>query len=685
MKRRRDKAHLTRSIPEQEVRQENLSEPTLFSLQMQAGGVNTRFDRWEWVCLAILVTIAAALRFWRVGNPSFWCDESGSMRIALGSIQDILTCKIDVTPPLHMVLIHYSLMLFGNNEWAARLPVVIMGTAIIPVQYMLARIICGRRIAIVSSLFVCFSAYQIYYSRDAHGYSVYAFFSWLSLYFFCRIVFCDGEKKRHWIGYALASVLMVMSHFMGAVACLAQGIIGSALLATRVWKKYPWGPTKRLITGFALSAVAVAILLGFYMRQIGVILRSEVTPWAGSQLLQIDAHLLYRLFTRQGFGNGLGLGLFICLLVMGLIYATRRSRIVAAVLVLWLVFPYALSAAVDLGQKPEPRYFIFTYPSIAILSAYGVWAVVRLGLRLSRERAWGYSAALPVFALWAVTMVPVYNDYYRITGNDWPKRDVTRWIKENTQEGSIVLTWNVYELRWMGPSGYPEEYKIPNRTFAHLGVCDYNTSSRFRAFLEKYPEVAFLYLGDSPGWPKYIFGQKKTFTNIHGIYLARRGMYNTADNDGSPEQEDLTKNETFSASFSYNTEEDLILKARKENRLILRRLVNGFGFWLNPKDGGDWMTATGTAQVAIYQLGSEPRSVRLKARAVGLGVDKLEIVGPGGTLGSWQIIQNEVRDYALSISNMPPGKTMLTFKPGSGSIKANGQPPVVLFNNITTE
>ena len=682
MQNRHGKARPTRPVPEKEVLQKHPSEPTLFSLQMQMGGDNTRLARWEWVCLAMLIAIAAALRFWRLGDPSFWCDESGSVRFGLCPIGDILACRMEVaSPPVHLVLIHYALMLFGVSEWTARLPCAIFGVALIPAQYLLARMLCGRRIAVLSSLFICLSAYQIYYSRDAHGYSVYAFLSWLSLYFFFRILFSDGAKLRHWFGYSAACVLLVASHFMGAVACLGQGIIGLAFLATRVWKRYPWNITRRMIAGFTCSAIAVAAVLAFYMRQIGTILSGDSPLIPGSQLLRVDFHLLYHLATRQGFGNSLGLALFVFLMVAGLIYMTGRSRIAAIVLVLWLVFPYALTATIDLGATPMPRYNIFAYPSIAILAGCGICATINIGLRLSRGRWWGYSATLPIVLLWAIAMIPAYRDYYSITANDWPKRDVAKWINENTPEESIILFMNVYELRWIGPNGY----KIPNRTFAYLGICEPKTQLRFRAFLEKYPEVAFVHLGDMPNWTKQIHGQRETFTNVHGEYLARRGLYNTTDYDGVPDEKDLTRLGQISASVTYNTEDDLILKAREAKRPTFRRLVKGFGFWLNPQDGRDWMTATGTAQVAVYQLDSAPRPVVLKVRAVGIGADKIEVANPDGPIGSLQIVQNELREYSLSISNLPPGRTMLTFKVGGQARSTNGQPPVILFDNITAE
>lgn len=677
-------------------RAENPPQPaTLDWLQTLTGGDNSKLQRWEWLFIGFILLTGGFLRFWRVGVPAMWGDESGSVQLALRSLHEILTSQVDVFPPVHLVLMHYSLMLFGNNEWAARLPCVVAGTAAIPVQYLLTRLLVGRRVALISGLFVSFCMYPVYYSRDAHSYGVYAFFGWLAGYYFCKIIYSDGRRRGDWVGYAIASVLMVLTHFIGAVACLEQALVGGALIAVRIWKKYPWVPTKRLILGFGGAAIVVAIGLACYSPILFAITAGKYMGTPESQLLKITPELIYNTLTTQGFGNGLGVYLFGSLLLAGLIYAFIQSRLLAAVMLLYIVFPYIFFATMVFGHFVVVRYFMYTYPLVVIFACCGAWAIISGCLRLFKGKLIVYAAAMSILTLWAVQMIPAYVNFFNMTGHDWPKKEMADWMRTNIPKGSTILYENYYELRWIGPSGY----QVPDMNYVYLGIWGYEPEyktlrmrDRYQAFLEKYPEAYFFFndgFKQSLGywrWPRNFFARKEQFINKHGIMLSRRGLvFSDFCGDGEPSQKDLAKVSGFGSTLYYNTEQDLIAKAKGEQRPCIRRLIGGFSFWLNPENLIPWMVATNEGRIAVHQLVDGHRTIQLKTQAVAFGADRIDITGPTGQLGSWTMAEGKIQDYTLSISNVPAGKIELSLKVHNSGRNPSGRPAAVLFNNITVE
>src|SRR5690606_40994372 len=100
--------------------------------------------RVQFVALAIIVAIAAFLRFYKLGAWSFWGDE-------------MLTI-IDVPDGFNYELLRRSLMLstilavigeLGVSEWSARLAPALVGVLSVPVLYYTVRRMLGPAVALL--------------------------------------------------------------------------------------------------------------------------------------------------------------------------------------------------------------------------------------------------------------------------------------------------------------------------------------------------------------------------------------------------------------------------------------------------------------------------------------------------------------------------------------------------------
>ena len=300
-------------------------------------GPLTALDVWLMIGLTLL---ALALRIWRVGVPNFWGDEIHTFLKSSQPLAVILRGESIAEgqfPPLHYILAHFSMRLFGFNEWGSRLPTVMVGVLAIPVQYLLGRFLVGRRLAVLSTAVLTLSLYHIYYSRDNHSYGIYYGLAAISFYCFLRLLFHERQHWGYWAGYAVSTSLMMLTHFIGAVACITQAVIGGVYFLEMGLRRGHWKAAGRMIFWFALAGgVVAAAMAPFFSHLLGV------TNYVAGEVdtIHFDAKFLNFTFSYQGFGNGWGLALYLFVLILGTVYALIHRRNTALLLLGWFLFPY---------------------------------------------------------------------------------------------------------------------------------------------------------------------------------------------------------------------------------------------------------------------------------------------------------------------------------------------------------
>lgn len=142
----------------------------------------------EFIVLAVLILVALLLRLWQVWRPdSYVFDEVYYAKYA----QDIIARKpwIDVHPPLGDLLIALGIKTFGNNAFGWRVVPALIGTAMVPLGYAVAKkIFSGVYVALLTAFFIAFDGLFIVQSRSALLVIFVAFFVLLAyllaLYFF---------------------------------------------------------------------------------------------------------------------------------------------------------------------------------------------------------------------------------------------------------------------------------------------------------------------------------------------------------------------------------------------------------------------------------------------------------------------------------------------------------------------
>jgi len=216
--------------------------------------------------LAGLTVLAAALRFYGLGDESFWYDETWTAVTAAQPLSSVLQ---SVNPLAH-VIAHWT-MTISRSEFALRLGPALAGVALIPAVYLLGRTLYGRSEGLVAAAFITLSVHAVYHSQELRFYAWQMLFPTLSFYFLLRGL--ERPRWRDWAGFALTTMLNLYSHPSAFFVLASQGIYTLGILVNdelfspeatlRPWQSRIWTLLRRSLPPGAAALLALAAFLPF--------------------------------------------------------------------------------------------------------------------------------------------------------------------------------------------------------------------------------------------------------------------------------------------------------------------------------------------------------------------------------------------------------------------------------------
>lgn len=178
---------------------------------------------------ALTISIAAALRFFRIGHESIWLDEAFTIDTitrdytSLGLLFELP--PQDFHPPLYFFLLDIWVSIFGTSEVAIRLPSAVFGIVSVAVIYALGKKVFDFRAGITAALLLTVSPFHIYYAQEARTYTLLALLTAISYYFLVDIVNPDRNLTlRTLVGYVIVTALLGYTHVFGFLVIAAQNI-----------------------------------------------------------------------------------------------------------------------------------------------------------------------------------------------------------------------------------------------------------------------------------------------------------------------------------------------------------------------------------------------------------------------------------------------------------------------------
>lgn len=164
-----------------------------------------------WVLIIGLVLVSAGLRFCMIGAKDIWLDEANTVSIASSDAGAMIAkLKLDSSPPLYYLILHYWMMLFGRSETAIRSLSAVFGIALVAAVYAVARRLFGREVALLSGLFMALAPIQVMYSQETRMYTLLPLFSLLAFHFFLK--YLEDPRLVPLILSALFTALALDTH-----------------------------------------------------------------------------------------------------------------------------------------------------------------------------------------------------------------------------------------------------------------------------------------------------------------------------------------------------------------------------------------------------------------------------------------------------------------------------------------
>ncbi len=328
----------------------------------------------EWLPISILLILMAAavgMRVYRL-NAGLWLDEILTyVNYASLPVGEIITSYDSENQHfLYSLLARLSFQIFGESNWALRLPAAIFGILSIPAVYLLGREVSDTREALLAAGLLTFSYHHVWFSQNARGYSGLLFWSILSSWLL--LIAIRKNTLRSWVLYAAAASLGVYTHLTMGFMILGQFCVYLyRILTTRSENKTKcW---KGLLFGFGgiglLTLIMHAPVLSQMLSTIGGSEVSVVSEWKNP------------LWTLWEIFEGLNIGLSNIIFVLGalILFAVGLFSYLGSRLevVMFLVIPSIIGAAVvvAVGHHLWPRFFYFVF-------GFGVLVLIRGTMRL---------------------------------------------------------------------------------------------------------------------------------------------------------------------------------------------------------------------------------------------------------------------------------------------------------------
>lgn len=337
----------------------------------------------EVAALALILALAAALRFWNLGGLSFWYDEVVPVRLARTPNPSALVALLDrietTRAPLHPLVLQGWVRLFGPSEFAARALSALCGVATVAVVWRLGRRLLDARTGLWAAWLASVSPLLVLYAREAKMYAWLVLLSslgWLVLESFRR-----SASTARQAGFV---VLLIALGYSQPLGLFMDAALGLGYLARR--RDYRLSLRSWL-------AIQGAALLG-------------MLPWLGRYLdhdpsifSEAWLSLRYLLGLPIGYvgGNFAALAGCLGLIAWGWLRRERPhvrgvDRFPLTLLLCWLVVPTVLLYAYSVAAHPifgQARYTLFVGPAYLILLAHGLArlprraaVVVALGMAL---------------------------------------------------------------------------------------------------------------------------------------------------------------------------------------------------------------------------------------------------------------------------------------------------------------
>jgi hypothetical protein len=388
--------------------------------------------------LIVILLLAFALRFYRLGAQSLWNDEGTSVALAQRNLATITrNASHDIHPPLYYYMLHYWIKVAGTTERGVRALSALGGVALVVAVYTLARPF-GTTTGLLTAFLSAISPFAIYYSQETRMYIFLGLFGALSVLayegFAGGLLEDDGEKGKKTailraFFYLLTAALLVYTHYIGFALLFSQNVAFLARWLRGCPRGNDQGATSRGWSPLLYWGTTQCVILIIYLPWLAMSWQT-LRNWPGVSAPFSFAHFVSNVCrvlplgvtVREGLRNQLyGVGLSL-LVLPGILYRPDSHEEPGADLLrndmaLYLLLPLVLIFALSLRRPMyKPKFLLLMAPAYHVLQARGILRLSQLARRAIAQR-WRWLEGLVAASLFlavctasAHSLVGLYTD-----------------------------------------------------------------------------------------------------------------------------------------------------------------------------------------------------------------------------------------------------------------------------------
>jgi 4-amino-4-deoxy-L-arabinose transferase-like glycosyltransferase len=383
--------------------------------------------------VALVVGLAAVLRFWQLDRVGFNSDEavySGTAASLAGN--DVMRSMFPVfrAHPLFLQILLSTGMHGSVSDWTARAITALIGIATVLAAYGLGRRLYDHKIGLLAALILAVMPYHVVVSRQVLLDGLMTLCATLVLYCVARYV---ESAALHWM---LASCAL-----MGATVLAKET---SIVLVGSLYAFFALTPSVRIrIKHVGLGLLVMLLVIAAFPLALSLSGRaSSGQHYLLWQLFRRSNHTMW--FYAEVVPSAIG-WLTLALAAAGLVLLRGHNTWRERLLLTWLAVPVVFFT---LWPVKGFQYLLPTAPVIAILAAR---TIARLStLDLLRRRGRRVASAVPyavTLVLLISLLVPTWSriepstsgTYLAGTGGVPGGREAGRWLKDNVPASAQLL------------------------------------------------------------------------------------------------------------------------------------------------------------------------------------------------------------------------------------------------------
>ncbi len=360
---------------------------------------------------AVVIVWGIGVRFYHVDEESLWSDEAyTAIFLRDASFVDLLTGNAQdrFHPPLYYLLVEGWTSVFGDSEWALRLPSVIIGIFLIPAVFWFAcSLTRNRSIALCSAALTALSPLMVAYSQEARNYGLYILIVVLhatAIWNFWN----SPSNRKFWLAVA-TGVIGVYTHYGFWAILAAEAVYGIVqMMSLHAWKsRNAW---LQLIGPYLY--IGMSFIPWFLRSTYPRLLQRNEEFWAPPFAFVDFGRLLSEILFVPFFSFMLVLkivGILAAFGIVGWLGFSRKFSKDFVYLGLLILIPVTMFA---LSGEWLNRYVFFIAPFLYVLIARIIHNLVRA--------PWGNIALSILLLLSVVGAVPVYQTAFSsLQKEDW--------------------------------------------------------------------------------------------------------------------------------------------------------------------------------------------------------------------------------------------------------------------------